>query len=104
LNGEPIVTVAGGMGGEAAWRERVAAVDGYDDLSGIACSLQCAVELLAAGIDPGPPATWDAQAIAALEAEEERLGVDIFGRPLRNPRRRPQSSVRVRKLAFPAVV
>ena len=68
----PIV-VAGGTGGEAAWREWVAAFGGEndDDLTAVRGSLQHTLELIAAGIDPGPPATWDAQNIAAQEADED---------------------------------
>lgn len=87
---EPPVVVAGGMGGEAAWREWVASFDSEedDDLTAVWAVLDYTMELIAAGIGPGLPATWDAQAIAAWDAEEakeERLGVDIFGRPLTAP-------------------
>jgi hypothetical protein len=77
----PPIVVAGGMGGEVAWREWVASFggEGDDDLTAVWGVLDRTMELITAGIDPGPPVTWDAQAVAAEhaeEAEEERLGVD----------------------------
>ena len=90
---EPPIVVAGGMGGEAAWREWVASFgdEGHDDLTAVWAVLDRTMELIAAGIDPGPPATWDAQALAASdaeeaeEAEEERLSENTFGRPFSAP-------------------
>ena len=47
---------AGGTGGEAAWREWVVATSGRPD-GRYRGTLQHTLELIAAGIDPGPPAT-----------------------------------------------
>jgi hypothetical protein len=62
-----ITAVAGGEGGESAWREWVAAYDA-DWLTSVWSVLDYVQLLVEHGIDPGPPATWLDQERASLDA------------------------------------
>jgi hypothetical protein len=60
------IVVAGGKGGEAAWREWVA-VNGGGDLTAIWHTLHVAKRMVDNGLDPGPPQTWILHAIDDLD-------------------------------------
>src|SRR4051794_9622495 len=62
-------TPTDGMGGEAAWREWVAfQLDGEsppgDELGWVKGIFELVLEIRAAGLDPGPPRTWEGHLIA----------------------------------------
>jgi hypothetical protein len=65
---DKLIVVAGGS--EAAWRAWTERYGGGDIATSMWCSLNIAVEMIEAGIDPGPPETWSEQASAdAAEGE-----------------------------------
>ena len=66
--GDDLIVVAGGEGGEAAWHEWVAADSRADvELGMIRGVLETVIEMIQAGADPGPPDTWGDHHIRALE-------------------------------------
>jgi hypothetical protein len=67
----PEIVVAG-VGGEAVWREWVAANNDGDMAPEVWSTLDWAAETIAIGDDPGPTKTWNRKCSRWLEELEER--------------------------------
>ncbi len=70
--GEGLEIVVAGVGGEAVWREWVAANNDSDMATEVWSTLDWAAETIAIGDDPGPTKTWNRKCSRWIEELEER--------------------------------